>query len=195
MSNTASTPARERGFTIIELMVVLVIIGIVMFLALPSYGRWIANTQIRTAAESIQNGLRLAASEAVSRNTQVDFVLTLDAAPTLASAANAAGQSWVVRVPPPVAPLVAPPAELIDSKPGAEGSRTVVVAAKQAGTATPMAVVSFSGLGRLTPGSAAFQVDFTNPPNADRPLRVTVSTGGRVRMCDPAFPATDPRGC
>jgi hypothetical protein len=32
-------------------------------------------------------------------------------------------------------------------------------------------------------------------PNGDRPLIVTVTTGGSVRMCDPAFPANDPRGC
>ncbi len=177
----AHRTARARGFTLIEMMVVVAIIGLLMLVALPSYNRWIANTQIRTAAESIQNGLRLAASEAVSRNRQVDLVLTLDAAPTAASAADPAGQSWAVRVPAAVP-------QLVDSKPAAEGTRTVVVASSTG-------MVSFSGLGRLTPGSAAVTINFTNPPNADRPLRVTVSTGGRVRMCDPAFPATDPQGC
>jgi type IV fimbrial biogenesis protein FimT len=176
--------AGPRGFTTIELMVVLVILGILVFIGLPSYTRWIANTQVRSTAESIQNGLRLAASEAVRRNAQVDFVLTLDAAPGLGSAADATGKSWVVRSNPP-APGVA---EVIDSKPAAEGSQTVQVA-------STAGLVSFSGLGRLTTGSAAVTIDLANPPNSDRPLRVTVSTGGRIRMCDPAFPATDPQGC
>jgi hypothetical protein len=35
---------------------------------------------------------------------------------------------------------------------------------------------------------------FTNP-NGDRPLIVAVTTGGSVRMCDPAYPTNDPRGC
>jgi len=179
----ASRSARVRGFTIIEMVVVLMILGIVIVLALPSYHLWIANTQVRTAAESVQNGLRLAASEAVRRNVPVDLVRTLDPAPGLASASNIAGMSWVVRSNPP-APDVA---ELIDSKPAAEASRSAAVAANAA-------VVSFTGLGRLAPGSALTCMRFTTP-NGDRPLVVMVTTGGSVRMCDPAFPANDPRGC
>lgn len=181
----ASRSVRVRGFTIIEMMVVLMILAIVILFALPSYNVWIANTQVRTAAESIQNGLRLAASEAVRRNVQVDFVRTLDPAPVLASAANIAGMSWVVRSSPPLPDV----AELIDSKPAAEASRSVAVAA----TANS-AVVSFTGVGRLVSGSALTCMRFTNP-NGDRPLIVAVTTGGSVRMCDPAFPTNDPRGC
>jgi len=179
----ASRSVRVRGFTIIEMVVVLMILGIVIVLALPSYNLWIANTQVRTAAESAQNGLRVAASEAVRRNVQVDFVRTLDPVPGLTSASNIAGMSWVVRSNPP-APDVA---ELIDSKPAAEASQSVAVAANAA-------VVSFTGIGRLVSGSAQTCMRFTNP-NGDRPLIVTVTTGGSVRMCDPAFPTNDPRGC
>lgn len=179
----ASRSVRVRGFTIIEMVVVLMILAIIIVMALPSYNLWIANTQVRTAAESAQNGLRLAASEAVRRNVQVDFVLTNDAALTATPTANAAGQSWVVRL--PAAPPE--PAQLVDSKPAAEASRSVAVAANAA-------VVSFTGVGRLVSGSALTCVRFTIP-NGDRPLIVAVTTGGSVRMCDPAFPANDPRGC
>ena len=178
-----SRRVRVRGVTIVEMVVVLMVLGIVIFMALPSYHLWIANTQVRTAAESVQNGLRLAASEAVSRNIQIDFVRTLDPEPGLASTSNIAGMSWVVRSNPP-APEVT---ELIDSKPAAEASQSAAVAANAA-------VVSFTGLGRLVSGSALTCMRFTNP-NGDRPLIVTVTTGGSVRMCDPAFPANDPRGC
>jgi type IV fimbrial biogenesis protein FimT len=190
---TARSHPAVAGFSLIELMVVVVIVAILSMLALPSYNRWIANTQVRTAAESLQNGLRQAAGEAVKRNTQVDFVLT-DSDPLTATPVGlATGRSWVVRVPASIAPPVA--AELVNSKPAAEGSRNVTVAAVQFGTTTPVATVSFSGVGRLVAGAPAVQIDFANPPNSDRPLRVIVSTGGRVRMCDPAFPATDPQGC
>jgi hypothetical protein len=78
-------------------------------------------------------------------------------------------------------------AELIDSKPAAEATRSATVAANAA-------AVSFTGLGRLVSGSALTCMRFA-APNGDRPLIVTVTTGGSVRMCDPAFPANDPRGC
>lgn len=179
----ASRSVRVRGLTLIEMVVVLMLLGIVIFMALPSYNRWIANTQVRTAAESVQNGLRLAASEAVRRNVQVDFVRTLDPDPGLASVSNIAGMSWVVRSNPP-APEVA---ELIDSKPAAEASRSAAVAANAA-------VVSFTGVGRLVSGSALTCMRFSTA-NGDRPLIVAVTTGGSVRMCDPAYPTNDPRGC
>jgi type IV fimbrial biogenesis protein FimT len=190
---TARSHPAVAGFSLIELMVVVVILAILSMLALPSYNRWIANTQVRTAAESLQNGLRQAAGEAVKRNTQVDLVLTDDADLTTPTpTALATGRSWVVRVPAIVNPPTA--AELVNAKAQAEGSRNVTVTAAQLGAATPVSVVSFNGLGRLVAGAPAVQIDLTNA-NSDRPLRVIVSTGGRVRMCDPAFPATDPQGC
>jgi len=191
---TAGSHPAVRGFSLIELMIVVAIVAILSMLALPSYNRWIANTQTRTAAESLQNGLRQAAGEAAKRNTQVDFVLTDDAnLATPTPAALATGRSWVVRVPAQVGPP-AVAAELVNSKAQAEGSRNVVVSAVQLGATTPVSVVSFNGLGRLVAGATAVQIDLSNP-GGDRSLRVILSTGGRVRMCDPAFPATDPQGC
>ena len=47
---------RTSGFSIIELVVTVTVLGVLTALALPSFGRWIANTQVRGMAESIQNG-------------------------------------------------------------------------------------------------------------------------------------------
>jgi type IV fimbrial biogenesis protein FimT len=174
------TTASQRGITIIELMIAIVVLVLLIGLGAPSYSQWLANSQTRNAAESLQNGLRLAQAEAARRNTQVDLVLT-DDAPTSATVTSATtGRSWIVRVP------GATP-ELIQGKPAGEGSQAVQVA-------SDAATISFNGLGRLTPGSAAVTIDFTNPAG-NRPLRVTASLGGRVRMCDPAFASSDPRGC
>jgi type IV fimbrial biogenesis protein FimT len=174
------SPSSQHGITIIELMVAITVLALLIGFGVPSYSTWMANSQIRNAAESLQNGLRLAQAEAARRNTQVDLVLTDDAPTSATVTALATGRSWVVRVP-------GTTPELIQGKPAGEGGQSVQVA-------SDAATISFSGLGRLIPGSAAVTIDLTNAAG-NRPLRVTASLGGRVRMCDPAFASTDPRGC
>ena len=58
----------QRGFTLVELMIGIAIVGLSLVMAAPSFSSWIQSTQIRTAAEAVQNGLQLARGEAVRRN-------------------------------------------------------------------------------------------------------------------------------
>ena len=83
-----------RGFTLVELMIALAILGTLIMLALPSMVTWIQNTQIRTAAEGMYAGLTLARSEALRRNTTVRFQLV----DTLTSGCgySVSGTNWVV---------------------------------------------------------------------------------------------------
>jgi type IV fimbrial biogenesis protein FimT len=169
----------DSGFTLIELLVGLAIVSILIVSALPSYTAWMQNTKIRNAAESIQNGLQLARSEAVLRNTSVQFAFGTDT-------------QWTVSV---VAPV-----QTIQSRPAEQGSAGVVLTrAPGSGTLT------FNSLGRVVAnadGSASFsQIDVDIPDtvlaaNLRRPLRVTVTAAGRVRMCDPTITdASATRAC
>jgi type IV fimbrial biogenesis protein FimT len=170
---------RHPGFTLIELLVGLAIVSILIVSALPSYSAWIQNTKIRNAAESVQNGLQLARSEAVLKNTNVQFAFGIDT-------------QWTVSV---VAPV-----QTIQSRAAEQGSLGVLVT-RTPGTST----LTFNSLGRVianADGSASFtQVDLdmsdiTVPANLRRPLRVTISAAGRVRMCDPSITdASDTRAC
>src|SRR5258706_14776017 len=65
-----------RGFSLIELMLVISILGILFALATPDLEIYLVNQKIRASATSIQNGIQLARSEAVKRNQPVSFVLT-----------------------------------------------------------------------------------------------------------------------
>ena len=97
-----STRAKaESGFTMIEMIVTLTIFSILVMLAIPTMKDWIANTKIRTVADALQNGMRLAQSESLRRSRQVVFALTTSTNPqadftagTLAAASN--GNNWVI---------------------------------------------------------------------------------------------------
>lgn len=170
--------SRHLGFSLIELLIGIVIMAILLSLAMPSFQAWLQNTQIRNAAESIQNGLQRARAEAVGRNTNVEFVL-------------GTGSSWVVKL---------AGGANIESRPSSEGSRDVTVAVAPAG-ATTVTFNNFGGVVQPTnaDGSAPFTqvgLDSSVLAAADsQELRVTIGVGGNVRMCDPNAPAGSPRAC
>jgi type IV fimbrial biogenesis protein FimT len=189
---------RARGFSLVELLVVVAVLALVVMLGLPNISAWLQNTQIRNAAEGAISGLQLARAEALRRNRPVRFNLvdTLDAGCNLA----AAGPNWVVSQADPTANCAVDPSDTVDpfivqKRSGQEGSPNVVLAASASS-------VVFNGLGSVAGG--ALQIDFSNPGGGAcqtaagpmRCLRVVVSSSGSVRMCDPAVAdATDPRAC
>lgn len=185
-------PGRHaRGVTLIELLIGLTILGILLMLAMPSYSTWIQNTKIRAATESLQAGLQLARAEGVRRNAQVELVLT-DSLPLPADVGvivpSAAGRNWVVRV--FQAGGVYSAADFIEGKSVAEGGGAGLLVAAGASN------FRFNGVGRPMPTPAAtLVIDITNPSGGNRPLRVTVSRGGVIRMCDPALSAPNPQAC
>lgn len=170
--------------------------GLLIMLALPNYNVWIANSRVRTATTSILNGLQLARIEAIRRNMPVFFQLT--------SASSLS--DWTVGC---VTVLTAPPIDcpaVIQTYASVEGTQNATVSitdtASNVGTTN---VVTFNSFGRpVSPdptGSLPLaQVDATSTvltaPDV-RPLRITVSSGGQVRMCDPALPSppTNASGC
>jgi len=78
-----------RGFTLIEFVTTIAVMCALMLLAMPSMSTWIGSSKIRTVADSLQNGLRLAQTEALRRNRQMVFSLINEANPQLAASLNA----------------------------------------------------------------------------------------------------------
>lgn len=193
---------RQQGVTLLELMLGLVLLAILLGMGIPSFTEWMRNTQNRTAAESVLNGLQLARNEAVRRNTQVRFNLT-DAGGTVA---------WTVGCVNPTATCLAE----IQKRPAAEGTVQARVgvstaaiplptppgqfaSALAAGSGLP-AGVTFDGIGRVPSanvGTDFTRADITNATNAGaRRYIVLIGVGGQIRMCDPTLPfATNPQGC
>ena len=209
----ARAPARVAGFTIIEMMVTLVLLGILLALAMPSFTTWVRNSKLRAVGDSLQNGLRLAQTEATRRNRQVVFTLTNDKVTASTAAdhtAAANGNFWSLAT---VQAYASDAFAFIES-----GVLTDVASGVQV---TGPAAICFSAMGRLVanPSPGITGASCSSPPaptppatsamltydisfadavsGVDRPMRVTVALGGQVRMCDPAkaLGSTNPDGC
>ena len=85
---------RNGGFTLIELMVGVAILGILLALALPTFTDWLQNSAIRGQADYMLSGLQQARGEAIKRNRFVRFqlVTTMDGACDLAQTSHL----WIV---------------------------------------------------------------------------------------------------
>lgn len=196
-----STLHIQRGTTLIELLIGMVIVAILFTMGAPSFSDWIQNTRIRSSAESILNGLQLARAEAVRRNAMVRFQLVDNL--TNACTLTSVRPNWVVsqddatgncgKEPSDTAPRI------IQKHSSTEGSTAGI------DVSTVNALLTFNGLGRATTlaaGSNAVitvsnpEIDDCMPSGTMRCLRIVVSSAGQVRMCNPAFARADnPQGC
>ena len=189
---------RQAGMSLIELMIGIVVLGILLALGAPTFFRWTQSSQIRNAAEGIHNGLMLARAEAVRRNTTVRFQFVTTT--TGACALSDTGANWVVSLDSPAGACDAAPSDnvaprIVQVRSAAEGSRNAAV------NAGGVSEITFNGTGQATGGAPA-AINVTNPTGGAcapggpmRCMRVTVATGGQIRMCDPARAADDPQGC
>ncbi|MER2624327.1 MAG: GspH/FimT family pseudopilin [Accumulibacter sp.] len=185
-----------RGFSLVELLVGMAILGVLLAIAMPAFSNWLRNARVRTAAESVQNGLQLARAEAVRRNTTIRFQLvdTTDDSCALSTA----GPNWVVSFDPPVGACATPPSDtvaprIIQSRSGAEGSSATTLTADQS-------TLVFNSLGRTT-GNVVIDVASATGElclvdgGPIRCLRIMVSLGGQIRMCDLALAVGDAQAC
>ncbi len=193
---------RQSGFTLVEIMIVIVILTIMAGLAVPSFQVMLQNTQIRNAAESVLSGLQRARAEAVNQNTNIEFVLGWTDVPcaglTLVTD-NCA--SWQVRS--------VGGGTIYTQVNRNEGSQNVSRLVTPAGSNT----ITFDNTGRRLLQNDATAVGGVNPilsitfsstvlaPADSHNLQIDISSGGAARMCDPSIPASvpptprNPRAC
>jgi type IV fimbrial biogenesis protein FimT len=190
------------GFTLIELLITISLIAILALLGMPSMSAALNNAKVRSVAESLQNGLRIAQNEAIRRSHQTAFVLT-NAKPEENATATANGRNWYAQV------LLLYPGEAVDDAYVQGGSFGNV--ASGVTITSQSTVICFNSIGRVVANtSTGLGVDCSVPGGvppmarydvtkvgADRTLRLEVTPSGKIRMCDTArtVSTVQPDGC
>jgi type IV fimbrial biogenesis protein FimT len=168
----------QKGFTLVELVVTMVVLLAVSSIAIPAFQTAIGNSQIRTVTESIHNGLQQARMEAIKRNARVKFTLQTNSAWQIGCVTIANGCPAVIA-----------------QKNATEGTSGNTSVTADNDTAV------FSSFGTRDPASPAglTEVNITNlqiDAEERRALRVLLAAGGNARVCDPAVTTTgDARAC
>lgn len=160
---------RLQGFSVIELMVVVVILAVLLMLAVPSLNGWLATTRIKAKADSALNGLQLARMEALKRNARVEFRTGGDT-------------SWQVCL---VSDNCAAP---IHSAPATESGSGVT----QITTPDGAARVTYSGVGTTASNadgsSAVTMMEFSDPQAYEGSVwQVRITDSGQARLCNPSL--------
>jgi len=148
------------GFTIIELMIVMVIVGVMVALAGPNIRDLMIRIRVKAAASDLHSSLILARSEAIKRNNVTQVVPV--------SAANWA-QGWSVQTTIPPSPTI------ITLSQQQSYENVTFTTTNAAYAAAAVANVTFSGNGRET-GSAGAGIAFViqSPGNLQIKARCVV---------------------
>ena len=109
---------RESGFTLIEVMIVVAIIGIASALAIPNYVGWKAQHDLREAVSEFSSNLNLARVVAMNRNRQATVTIQL-----VAGRINVSGVTGVT----PTFLNIFPPATLSQNVTGLPGGTANVL--------------------------------------------------------------------
>jgi type IV fimbrial biogenesis protein FimT len=204
----ANKPIAQHGFSLIELMVTIAIMVLLMAAVAPSMTEWIANVRLRGAAEVALTGLQRARAEAIKTNQFVSFWLV---SPATASkldntcALSAVSPSWVISLDDPSGACASEPsatvAPLIIEAHGAGKAALGANVSALSATNAAATQVRFNGFGQrsiVSPDPDIRTIDFTSTTTGTRRLRIEVSPGGSVRLCDrdaPVLVPPDPRAC
>lgn len=201
---------RARGFTLIEMMIVVVIVGVLLAVGVPSLTTWVSTNKAAATTEFYMEGFRMARQQAVGHNAASRIVLTTN---------NSNGQlDWQVDLCYPTSAVPCsdstgnwstPSTSAAGDQDGAAAYTSVFRAADNlpkldvvVPTVQPSGAfaIYYSPLGWADPTFATRLSRIRFDPAAARAgqfasTAIVVTLAGMPSKCDPTVAVTDSRGC
>ena len=172
-SKSSAGPGRASGFTLIELMIALAIVGILLMVAVPSFREAMMNVRISAQTNDLLTDLSVARSEAVKRNLPVLLCTSTNGQ----SCGGRWSDGWIVFVDADNSASVTDGDLVVKTRPAAEGNNSIVATA---GTET-LSAVSYRPTG-LTGNKALVKFSICDSRTATasgREIEITVT--GRAK--------------
>lgn len=189
----------QRGFTLIEMLVVITIFGILVSFVVAAASQWMQSAKLRSMAEGIQNGMRLARATAVSKNYSNGVLFTLTNNLGNGCAASVNGRNWIVSLSNPTPNCQANPninadptnathaPHVLDKWLGDKNFSAIDVTASHSQLRFDSLGRSFSGTAQVA-ASINLTVNGKTCTEAGCSLRIVLTKAGKVQSCDPQLP-------
>ena len=174
MESVVIVSAQQAGFTLIELMIVIVLVAIFVTVGVPSFQNLVSDNRLSTQANRLVSSLQLARSEALKLRQPVSICRSTNGA-ACAGAGNWE-TGWLVFVDTANFGVVDAGETIIQSDGGLNGSNTL------RGNAAPFNnFVNYLPSGLQSAAAGSFSLCDGNNPDITKARQISVSSTGRVQ--------------
>jgi len=189
--NKTASRKSDGGFTLLELIVIVLILGILSSIAAPSWLAFINRQRVRTVNDRVLQTLRSAQSEA--KRTKRDLIITFDTTvdpPTATIDTNPQTINTITGLPNP--PLRT---EIFNGGGEIKPGTIKLTVEKPPGAPAPPNSIVFDYQGNLTTGTTPFYVTVSNVNGRIKQCVIVETLLGGMRTDEGEFNPTTKQGC